>query len=160
LCLTAGLLAALPAAGCVSLKRGGLYRTDRDKVHVEFFGNETFYRDLQFDLTDRVVAEILSSPGLKLSSKGDAEVLLTGRILNVHQNVLAEDPSHDPYATNTTITVEVRLLNARTGELLETRTLRQTGQYVPSLGEDLTTAQQEAFRFLARDIVRLFEQDF
>jgi hypothetical protein len=31
---------------------------------------------------------------------------------------------------------------------------------VPSRGEDLRFAQQEAFRFLARDIVRLLEQDF
>jgi hypothetical protein len=74
--------------------------------------------------------------------------------------VLAEDPSHDPFATNTTITVEVRVLDARTGDVLETKILSERGQYVPSRGEDLRFAQDEAFRFLARDIVRLLEREF
>ncbi|MHC5211241.1 MAG: LPS assembly lipoprotein LptE [Planctomycetota bacterium] len=156
----AAVVALLPAAGCVSLQRGGLYRADRDTVFVEYFGNETFYRDLQFDLTERLVAEILSSPGLRLSSKGEAKVLLSGRIVGVTQRVLAEDTSREPFASDTRITVEVQLLDARTGDVLETKTLTQKGEFVPSRGEDLRFAQAEAFRFLARDIVRLLEQDF
>jgi hypothetical protein len=159
LAVLAVMAAALPA-GCVSLRRGGLYRPDRDTVCVEYFGNETFYRDLQFDLTERLVSEILSSPGLHLSSKDEAEVLLTGRIIDVRQHVLAEDPTREPLASDTSITVEVSLLDARTGAVLETKTLSQRGEFVPSRGEDLRFAQQEAFRFLARDIVRLLEQDF
>jgi hypothetical protein len=95
-----------------------------------------------------------------LSSTGDAEVVLTGRILDVQQRVLAEDRTREPFASDTTITVEVRLLDARTGAVLETQTLSQKGEFVPSRGEDLRFAQAEAFRFLARDIVRLLEREF
>jgi hypothetical protein len=155
-CLAAGWL----AASCVSLERGGLYRTDRDEVFVAYFSNETFYRNVEYELSERLVAEILSSPGLRLTSKEDAEVLLSGRILDIQQRVLAEDPTRETLASEATIAIEVRLQDARTGQVLLKQTLRQTGQFVPPRGEELQFALREANGFLARDIVRLLEQDF
>lgn len=147
-------------AGCVSLHKGGLFDKAHDQVFVPYFYNETFYRDVEFDLTQQVVDEILSSPGLHLSSKEDAEVYLVGRVLRVHQRVLSEDPLTTPTSLNTTVSVEVKMVDAKTGKTLKTQTFTQTGEYVASQGEDVSFARSEVYRFLARDIVRMLETDF
>jgi len=164
--LRAGLAAALLSGiaaltgACVTLHAGDLYPDGADQVHVPWFSNDTFYKDVEFELTEAVVAEILSSPGLKLSSRETAEVLLSGRVLDVRQRVLSEDPSQSPTSTNTSVTVEVKLIDARTGSILKQRRLTGRGFFAPQSNEDLAFAQREAFRYLARDIVRLFEEDF
>lgn len=154
--LTGGSL--LP--GCFALSRGGLYPPDRDEVFLMMFRNDTFYRDLQFVLTEGVKDEIVSRPGLKLTSKEQAEVILSGRVVSVRQRVLSEDPERDTSSERTTIEVVIELTDARNGELIKSRRLRRTGNYVPGRGESLEDAQIEAFRFLARDIVRELEADF
>jgi len=157
--LTTALAAALLPA-CVSLERGDVYPDDRDTVWVAYFGNETFYRDVEFELTDELANEILSSPGLHLSSKDEAEIHLTGRVLEVTQNVLAEDKQQDPTARSSAVTVEISVVDAKSGEVLKKRRLTEKGQSVPARGEDLTFARREAFRYLARDIVRELEEEF
>ncbi len=165
----AGSLAALLAAvgsvgfvgsGCVALHRGGLYPAGHDRVFVETFYNETFYRDVEFELGDQIVSEILSRPGLHLSSKDDAEVVIRGRVLNVQQNVLSENPKLNPTSESTTVTVEVRLEDARTGAVLKRRKLTEKGEFVQSVGETLDVGRSTALRFLAREIVRVLEEDF
>ena len=156
--LLAGLLALSPA--CVALHRGGIYAGELDQVFVAYFDNDTYYRDLQFQLTEQIVSEIVSSPGLHLSSKEDAEVVLTGTLLDVRQHVLAEDPSQQPLLTSVTLTVEARVEDSRSGEVLRSSRLSQHGEFAPTQGETLFSAQAEAIEFLARDIVRLLEEDF
>jgi hypothetical protein len=156
--LCAALVAAVLTA-CVGLERGDLYPDARDQVHVSYFGNETFYRDAQFELTEQVMNEILSSPGLRLSSKEQAEIHLTGRVLDVSQRVLSEDQTQTPTSSSTAVTVEISVVDARSGALLKQRRLTQHGYSTPALGEDLAFARREAFRYLARDIVRELEED-
>ena len=157
--LLAVLLAAVPQA-CVALEKGGLYPADRDQVFVAYFYNETFYRDVEFDLGDQIVAEILSRPGLRLSSKEDAEVILTGRVLKVQQHVLSENPKLNPTSETTSVTVEVRLEDAHTGKVLKKQKLTGTGEFVQAVGETVEPGRRTAFHFLARDIVRMLEKDF
>jgi hypothetical protein len=155
------LCLAIPAAACVQFHRGGLYPEERDEVFVDYFENKTFYRDVQFELTEQVTAEILSRPGLSLSrSRETAEVLLTGTILKVHQIPLSEDPSREITSATTVITVEIEVRDGRTGEIIKTKRLTQRGEYVPQLDEDVSGARQEAYVFLARDIIRELETEF
>ncbi len=154
------ILAGSALPGCFALQRGGLFVPERDEVFLMMFRNDTFYRDLQFVLTEGVKDEIVSRPGLKLTSKERAEVILSGRVVSVQQSVLSEDAVRESTSERTTIEVEIELTDARNGELIKTRRLRRTGNYVPGRGETLDDAQREAFRFLARDIVRELEADF
>ena len=158
--LTAVLLVALMPQGCVSLSRGGLYPLDRDAVFVGFFANDTFYRDVEFKLTERVVAEILSRPGLYLTSKEEAEVLIEGRIVHVKQAVLSEDPDRTPTFRSTAITIEIKLRDAYTGEVYKTVSFSQSGDFVPNLSENVDSARLDVFRLLARDVVRALEAEF
>jgi hypothetical protein len=152
-------LVAATLTACVGLQRGDVYPDAHDEVWVPYFGNETFYRDAEFELTESVVSEILSSPGLHLSSKEEAEVWLTGRVLDVSQHVLSENKAQEPTSTNTVVTVEISVVDARSGTVLRKRRLTQHGQFVQALGEDLSFARREAFRYLARDIVRELEEE-
>jgi len=157
--LLAGVLALSPA--CVALHKGGIYRPELDQVFVAYFDNATFYQNLQFQLTEQVVNEILSSPGLRLSSKEDAKVVLTGTLLDVQQRVLAEDASQNPVLTQVTLTVEARITDGRSGEVLRSSRLSEYGDFSSTQPhQDLSTAETEAIALLARDIVRLFEEDF
>ena len=153
-------LIALALGGCVSLSQGGIYPEDADEVFVGYFRNDTFFRDVQFQLSERVVEEILSRPGLHLTSKDQAEVLVSGRVTNVVQRVLSEDEDLDFTAAATTITVVLEIHDAMSGQLIKTKTLSQRAEYVPQLGRELEDARLEAFRFLARDIVRELEAEF
>jgi len=154
------LLGCCLLAGCFALQRGGLFSPAYDQVFVPYFYNETFYRDVEFQVTEQLVGEILSSPGLYLSSKEEAEVYLIGRVLSVRQRVLSEDPETKPTSLNTSVTVEVDMVDARTGKVLKTQQFSQSGEFVESKGEDVAFARSEVFRFLARDIVRMLEMDF
>lgn len=154
----AALLVALPA--CVSFTKQGLFAADRDEVYVAFFDNDTFFRGLELDLTERVVDEILSRPGLTLSSKDSAEVYLSGRLTAVRRRVLSENPNQAVTSRNSTLVAKIELIDARTGRVYKTRTLQQRGEFVPALGESVEAAESEAFVLLARDIVRLLEKDF
>jgi hypothetical protein len=154
------LLGCCLLTGCFALQRGGLFSPQYDQVFVPYFYNETFYRDVEFEITEQLVKEILSSPGLHLSSKEEAEVYLVGRVLRVRQRVLSEDPDTKPTSANTTVTVEVKMVDARTGEVLKTRQFTQSGEFVESRGEDIAFARSEVYRYLSRDIVRMLETDF
>jgi hypothetical protein len=153
-------MAVVSGPGCMSLQRGGLYEPGQDRVFLEFFGNETFYRNLQFQLTNRIKDEILSRPGLHLTSKETADVILGGRIVDVRQRVLTESDRQITTAERTTITIVLEITDARTGEVIKKVELSETGEFVSAFGETLQTAQEEAFRFLAREAVRQLELDF
>lgn len=159
--LLGGLLLGLALlGGCTGLERGGLFPASRNRVFVAYFDNKTFYRDVEFHLTEAVVEEILSRPGLHLTSREDADVILTGRVVKVQQNVLSEDPTRTVTSEATSVTVVVEVIDARTGEVLSSTRLTQRGEFVPPLGEDLEYARREAYRFLARDVVRELELEF
>jgi len=160
------LLALLVAMlGCVQFSRGGLFAEDRNEVFLSYFGNETFYRNVEFELTEQVTQEILSRPGLHLSSKENAEVFLTGRVVSVKQVVLSEDPKQTVTSRSTNVTAVIEIRDARTGDLIKKKRLTQRGEFVSTDSAvlnavDLDAARREAFIFLARDIVRELEKEF
>ena len=155
---------------CVSFERGGLFAKDRNEVFVSYFGNRTFYRDVEFDLTEQIVNEILSRPGLHLTSRENAEVLITGEIVKVLQTVLSEDPQQEVTSKSAIVTAEIKIVDARTGDVIKKKTLSQRGEFVESEfstsatssspNQDLDSARREVFVFLARDIVRELEKEF
>ncbi len=153
------LLLALSGA-CVALDRDAIFPPERDQVFLAYFDNDTFYRDYQFELTERIRDEILSRPGLRLTSKETAEVVVGGRIVDVRQRVLSDDRQRDVTSESTTITVVVELKDAQTGQVIRTKKLSRIGRFVPAFSEDLDDGRDEAFSFLARDIVRLLEAPF
>lgn len=158
--MAVALAMGLVPSGCVTLQRGGIFPPDRDEIFVEYFDNATFFRNVEFELTERLVEEILSRPGLQLTSKENAEIILTGRILGVNQSVLSENPERQVTAGSATVSAVIEVRDARSGEILMTKRLSQRGEFVPSFDESQLAARRQALAFLARDILRELEQDF
>ena len=63
-------------------------------------------------------------------------------------------------ASSRSVPVEISVVDAKSGAVLKKARLTEKGQSVPARGEDLTFARREAFRYLARDIVRELEEEF
>ena len=151
----AGGLRILPACG---LSAGDAHPDDRDTVWVAFR-----QRNLLPRRAVRAHAEELvngsSRPGLHLSSKDEAGDPSDGPCPRGDPE-RAEDPQQDPLASSSAVTVEISVVDAKSGEVLKKRRLTEKGQSVPARGEDLTFARREAFRYLARDIVRELEEEF
>ena len=163
--LLVGALLLTSVLSCVQLSRGGMFAEDRNQVFLSYFSNETFYRDVEFELTEQITQEILSTPGLYLSSKEGAEVLLTGRVVNVKQTVLSEDPQQTVTSRSTSVTAVIEIRDARTGDLIKKKKLSQRGEFVSTDSAvlnavDLDAARSQAFSYLARDIVRELEKEF
>ncbi|MFT7464326.1 MAG: hypothetical protein ACI9EF_002680, partial [Pseudohongiellaceae bacterium] len=99
-------------------------------------------------------------PGLHLTSKENAEVFLEGRIVQVRQAVLSEDPDRTPTFRSTSVAIEIQLRDAFTGEVYKTVKLSQSGDFVPNQSENVDSARLTVFRLLARDVVRELEVEF
>jgi hypothetical protein len=160
-----GFLLLASTLNCVHFSRGGLFAEDRDEVFLSYFSNETFSRNVEFELTEQVTQQILSTPGLYLSSKEGAEVFLTGRVVSVKQVVLSEDPQQTVTSRSTSVTAVIEIRDSRTGELLKKKKLTQRGEFVSTDSAvfnavDLDAARRQAFSYLARDIVRELEKEF
>lgn len=151
--------ALLLLAGC-ALQRGSLFPPTADEVHVEYFRNDTFYRDFEKLLTERIVEEINMRPGIRLAPPASADVVLRGTIKQVQQRVLSEDPQRRTTESEATVTAEYEVVDAHSGVLVKKGQITHRGEFAPSLNENIETARAEAFRFLARDIVRALEVDF
>ena len=157
----AALALALPFVlwGC-GYSQGSLIAEGNHLVALPIFGNETFYRGLEFRLTEAVAREIELRPGIQVVSQKDAEIVLTGKITKVQKSVLSETEDDRVRETAATIIVEVDIVDARTGEVRKHFTIQDVSTFALARGETLITAEAESFLELARKIVWHLEEPF
>jgi hypothetical protein len=95
------------------------YDTQIHTVRVPIFGNATFRRGLEFDLTQAVVREIEAKTPFKVvSGNCDADTELTGTIVSVNKNVINRNQLNEVREAETVLGVEVLWRDLRTGEVL------------------------------------------
>jgi len=95
------------------------YNTSIHTVYVPIFQNKTFYRDLEFQLTQAVVREIeAKTPYKVISDRARADTELTGTIVSYNKNLLNVNPNNEVREMQTTMGVEVVWRDLRTGEIL------------------------------------------
>ncbi len=88
-------------------------------VRVPIFRNQTFYRGLEFDLTQAVVREIEAKTPYKVVSAGcDADTELTGNIVQFTKIILNRNQVNEVREAETILGVEIVWRNLRTGEIL------------------------------------------
>ncbi len=158
------------------------YDLNIQSVRVPVFQNRTLRRGLEFDLTSAVVREIKKSTPFRVV--GDAECAdteLTGTIVTFNKLLLNRNQLNEVREAETTLGVEVVWRDLRSGEVLSKppRGLVPTpapqqplpgepppvppflvtsrGDFIPELGESLTTAQKENVDRLAVQIVAMME---
>ena len=71
-------------AGCSGYSNESLYTDDVRSVYVEMFDNDTFERDLEYDLTDAIAKRIEAETPYKIiSDKSRADTVLSGKITGI-----------------------------------------------------------------------------
>ncbi|MEW6742831.1 MAG: LptE family protein [Planctomycetota bacterium] len=155
----AALATLLLVCGC-GYSQESLFPESRRFVAVDIFGNDTFYRELEFPLTAQVVHELQSRAGISVVDAEHADVVLKGRITRVEQKVLSEDERDRPREVGATTEVQVVLVDRATGRVIKTAIVSDRAEYVTARGETLLTAQEESFVDLARRIVYVLEGGF
>jgi len=106
------------------------YRADIHSVRVPLFKNKTFWRGLEFDLTQAVVDEIEKTTRMKVVSDGPADTELIGTITLYTKATLNVSPVNEVREAETTLVVEVLWKDLRTGEILS-RPSRRPGEPLP-----------------------------
>lgn len=162
LSLAVSFIAQLWMGGCASDPTKGyaamsLHREDVATIAVPIFENDTFHRDVEFQLTDALIKEIERRTPYKVAPQVRADTLLSGEIRNV-----TLDPISKSRRTGLTeemilsVTVDFRWTDLRDeSRLVERRSFSGTALFVPSspTNEPLEIGEFAVVQKLARDIV-------
>ena len=135
-------------------------------IHVPVFKSDSFRRNLDYLLTEAVHNEIKTRTGYRLVDAASADTILEGRIVDVRKNPLSETRFDDPREIQLMLGAQVSWIDRRNGRILQQHVFpigqelaqhsSQTA-FAPEVGHSLATAQQEAVRRLAAQIVDLTE---
>ena len=130
------------------------------RIAVPIFENETFYRQVEFDLT-RSVCEILRTrPGIHVVGEDEADIILEGTITAVDQRVLAISDRDRSTESSATTEVSCKVVKARSKELVKEFKTSKRIDFALATGEGLQTAQRQAYYDLARKIVDELETEW
>ncbi len=156
------VLYALTLTGC-SLKgysNTTLYPKEVTSVCVRMFDNRTFWRNMEYDLTDALSKRIEAKTPYKIISDDDlADTVISGQITNVRKSVLIRDREIGSALQNEMlIQAVVSWKNLKTGELLiDSQEISAASQYSESLNQGVGYATNLAANKLAERIIELME---
>ena len=157
------LLICLPGCGYVL---GPSNRPGIRSIHVPVVRTQTFRRNLDYLLTEAIHTEIKTRSGYRLTDAASADTILECRIVDTRKNVLSETRFDDPRELQLMIGAEVSWIDRRNGRVLQQQVFPVSQQlaqhasqasFAPEVGHSLATAQQDAVRQLAAQIVDLTE---
>jgi hypothetical protein len=159
------------------------YNTEIRTVRVPIFKNETYYRGLEFKLTEAVIREIELKTPYKIVTAGcPADTELTGKIITYSKNLVIPNQLDEVREMENTLAVEVVWRDLRpdhAGEFLSVQQpkppsteninppsppkdppkvlVQSLATFHPELGEGLATAQKRNVDRLAQQIVNMME---
>lgn len=147
----ATLAAALPAAGCYTT--GLRFPAHVRRIAVPIFGNETYVRGVELELTERVRQILLERADVSIAPSAEgADATIRGRVLSVGYPVLVAGNQPRILEGSAEMAVEAQLLDRRGKELSAVRG-RDRAEFTVPLGESRSTATAELIDELAWKIV-------
>jgi hypothetical protein len=168
LALTFPAATMLCGTGCAPYRVGvgSMFPSDITTVQVPIFESESFRRDLGERLTEAVAKRIENESNYKLVRSGNADSVLTGRILDDRKRTLVENRNDDVRETELTLRVQV-VWTRRDGTILAQGSIPidpsmavdvvGSAPITPEVGQSIATGQQKAIDRLAAQIVGLME---
>ncbi len=157
------LLATIAAVtGCATDPTQGysmasLLPEDVTTIAVPIFQNDTYNREVNFDLTDAVIKEIQSRTPYRVVPQSRAETVLLGHVRGVELDQLSKSRitglSEEVILS---VTIDFQWKDLRNDRLLvERKSFAGQGLFVPSApsGEPIELGEFAAVQQLARDIV-------
>ncbi len=126
---------------------------DISSVAVPIFQNQTFYRDIDLELTQALRKEVLAKTNLHITDTKRAQVILDGDITDFRLVRLREDKEDEVIEFSVRLQADLEL-RRRNGEVIYSKkNLTRRAEFQVSLGEGLQQARAEAVREMAREIV-------
>lgn len=148
-------LAALSGCGYTT---AGLHRTDVQTVAVPTFQSREFRRGLEQELTRELVRMIELRTPYKVTSQERADTIIEGQVIDLAEQVLAEDDDDVVTEGQVTLRISFRWKDLRTGKIIREGQPHQTWHFAVSEDQTLRSAQTMATRKLAERIVELMEE--
>lgn len=153
-----------PGGTIAGYSAGGTFPEDVRTVAVPIFENRSFYRGLEFRLTEALTKEIEHRTPYKVTEESGADTILTGTILAVDERLLSRDfDTGVAQEVQLVVTVGLEWKDLRSGEIIRKRSrLRASGEFIPRRGltEPQEVARHEVVGDLSRRIVSVMRGDW
>jgi hypothetical protein len=130
-------------------------------LHIPIFGNITTRRNLEPELTERVVREMLKQSPYRIGDASRADLVLEGAITSYSEPTLAEGPDDAVLAGSVRVKVDCTLVRVGANGVRRkvwSKSFTGSGSISPAIGESELTGRAEAFHSIAQSIVRSFEK--
>jgi len=135
-------------------------------VEVPVFGNETFRRGIELQLTESVQKEIQKRSFVRIAKGAEAQTRLTGTIKQIRKTPIGRTAFSDSRELELSILVEVTWENLSTGEVISeysvpldraTTSLFTSSNFAPEVGHSLATAVHANVQQAATQIVDMMD---
>jgi hypothetical protein len=124
------------------------------KVNVQVFGNDSYVRGLEFQMTDEIRQILIDESEVRLvTSSENADAVIRGKILRVDYPVLVGREQSGILEGSASIAVEAELVDARTGRVLAKVGGTDVAEFTAALGENRQTAQTNAIEELSWKVI-------
>lgn len=133
-----------------------LYRGDVRTVAIPTFGNRTYYRGVEFLLSEAVAKQLEAHAPYKIVPQSKADTVLEGEIIRVRVRTISVDRiANIPQEQLYSVRVNFVWRDLRSGRILvERKDFEQAAPYYPTLGEGQFTGEQQNVERLALAIVQ------
>jgi hypothetical protein len=158
----------LCTGGCARYQVGAqsLYSPDITTVYVPMIESKSLRRFLGERLTEAVVKEIEKQTPYKVVDSQDADSILTARLVADTKKIRTSTRYDDGRENIIRFKIEASWIDRR-GEIIrqdlalpiapEFAALLESGNYIPEIGQSVSTAQQTAIQRTAEQIVAMME---
>ena len=134
-----------------------------ETIAVPIFENRTFYREVEFDLTEAVIKEVEQRTPYRVVATDAADTVLEGRIMVIEQDVLSQATGAVPQEVEVVIAIDFAWRDLDSGRvILDRKGFAGVGRYIPQrrVGEPFEVARRMAVEQLAGDIVDTLRGDW
>lgn len=163
------LVTLLLSAGCASDPTQGyaavsVFPNNISTVAVNIFKNNSFVREIEFELADALVKEIEARSPYKVTPSTRADTILTGTVRNVQRDQLSKSRltglSEEVLLS---VTIDFTWTDQRTGrQLVQRESFTGHALFLPSRpnGELIELGEFAVVQLLARDIVSQMQENW
>jgi hypothetical protein len=160
-----GLIVASLAGfcGCAGYSNESLYPGEVGSVYVEMFDNKSFWRGVEYELTDALAKRIETETPYKIiSSRDRADTVISGQIVSVDESWLStERQTGRPLEKEVEVRAVVNWKNLKTGELLiDNKSVSASASYSEWQEQGFRYGSTLAANNLAQRIVELMEKEW
>lgn len=140
--------------GCGGYTSKSLYSQDLKSVYVEMFDNTTFWRDIEYDLTDALAKRIESDTPYKvISDRSKADSILSGKVTGIGIAPLSLEPQTGrPLEYQAEVSAQFEWKDLRTGQFIAQKTVTASTSFSYFMDQGYDYAYKVAANKLAERI--------